>query len=68
VHGLVALDDLVDALVAEIECLGDLTHRSAGGVKPTYRMVIVDPRAVGFVLEVQEAGTEVARLRQRFLV
>jgi hypothetical protein len=60
--GLVALDDLVHALVAEVECLGDLTHRAAGRVQPPDRVVVVELGAIGVVLELEQAGAELARL------
>jgi hypothetical protein len=53
VDRLVALDDLVHALVAEVELLGDLTHRSSGGVQPADGVVVVELRAIGVVLQLE---------------
>ncbi len=58
----VALDDLVHALVAEVECLGDLTHGAAGRVQPPDRVVVVELRAIGLVLKLEEATAKLARL------
>ena len=49
-----AFDDLVDALVRELEHLGDLAERAAGRVQLLDRVVVVDPGVRGLALEVDE--------------
>jgi hypothetical protein len=44
------VDDLVDPLVAHAQGLGDLPQRSAGGVQPADRLVVVHLGPVGGVL------------------
>jgi hypothetical protein len=66
--GLVALDDLVDPLMAEVEGLGNLTHRTAGRVQPPDRVVVVELRAICVVLELEEAGAELGRLGEYVFV
>jgi hypothetical protein len=53
VDRLVAFDDLVHALVAEVEFLGDLTHGPSGRVQPADRVVVVELRAICVVLELE---------------
>jgi hypothetical protein len=62
IYRLVAFDDLVHALVAEVEFLGDLTHRAAGRVQSADRVVVVELRAIGVVLKLEQAGAKLARL------
>jgi hypothetical protein len=58
--GLVALDDLMHALVAEIQDLGDLPHRAAGRVQPPDRVVVVQLGPIGLVLEVEQPRAKLA--------
>jgi hypothetical protein len=59
---LVTLDDLVHALMAQVERLGDLPHRPAGRVQAANPVVVVQLRPVGLVLELEEARAELASL------
>ena len=49
----VALDDLVDALVADSQALGDLAERAALGVEATDRVAVVGPGALELVLRLE---------------
>ena len=53
---------LVDALVAQPECLGDLSKRSPGGVEAPDRMLVADLSLVGPVLEVEGTISRLAGL------
>jgi hypothetical protein len=66
--GLVALDDLVHPLMAEVERLCDLAHRAAGGVQAADRMVVVELCPIRLVLELEQSGPELACLGERWLV
>jgi hypothetical protein len=52
----------VDALVADVERLGDLAHRAAGRVQAANCVVVVELRPIRLVLQLEQAGAELARL------
>jgi hypothetical protein len=49
------VDDLMDALMAEPEAVGDLAKRSAGDVEPPDRVVVLGTRPLDLVLKIHEA-------------
>ncbi len=63
-----AFHDLVDALMRQLEGLGDLAERTAGGVQSLDRVVVVDPRMSRLALEVDEPPAGLPRLLQDLLV
>jgi len=63
-----ALDDLVDPLVRQLERLGDLAQRAAGGVELFDRVVVVHACVCGLALEVDETLPNVSRLGQDLFV
>ena len=63
-----ALDDLVDPLVRQLERLGDLAQRAAGGVELLDRVVVVHACVCGLALEVDETLPHVSRLGQNLFV
>ena len=61
---LVALDDLVHALVAEAEALGDLAQRAAFGMEAPNRVAVVGSGALERVLGLEHAIARVARFAE----
>jgi hypothetical protein len=62
---LIAFDDLVHALVAEAEALGDLAQRASLGVEAADRVAVVGPGALELVLSLEHPVAGVAGLTER---
>ena len=62
------VDDLVDALMGELERVGDLAERAAGGVELLDRVVVVHAYVCCLALEVDEALPRLLRLGQDLFV
>src|SRR5207245_1479407 len=62
------IDDLMHALVAQPQRVGDLAHRTAGGVQRADRMLIGDLRAIGFELQLDELVADRSSFAQKLLV
>ena len=62
------VDDLVDALMGELERVGDLAERAAGGVELLDRVVVVHAYVCGLALEVDKALPRLLRLGQNLFV
>jgi hypothetical protein len=58
----------VNALVRELERLGDLAQRAPGGVELLDRVVVVHACVCSLALEVDEALAHLSRLGQDLLV
>ena len=62
---LAALDDLMHALVAQAEILGDLAQGAAGRVQAPDGVVVVGPGGLEAVLKLEEAVASRAGFRQK---